>query len=213
MNIPQTNRQPVELSDQETANLLAKRHPQDVTDYFATDPNPDIRNLGRLALRRNDINDLFALGDLCANRSLTDDGRLLVFYVGKTVIAYQKALRLADDDLDLALARRAIRNYVDWIVERARASHSRRNIAVALWALAENEDNTETLRSEDNGVIQDLLYSYLKESSTKSVKATPDETSNGEDFNDISQLDNLSDSNFSNSLDKPLTGSNRTTED
>ncbi|MBA3871215.1 MAG: tetratricopeptide repeat protein, partial [Anaerolineae bacterium] len=213
MNIPQTNRQPVELSDQETANLLAKRHPQDVTDYFATDPNPDIRNLGRLSLRRNDINDLFALGDLCANRSLTDDGRLLVFYVGKTVIAYQKALRLADDDLDLALARRAIRNYVDWIVEQARASHSRRNIAVALWALAENEDSTETLRSEDNGLIQDLLDSYLEESPTKLVKATPDETSNGEDFTDISQLDNLSDSYFSDILEMPHVGSNRTTED
>jgi len=64
MNIPQTNRQPGKLSTEETAKLLAKRHPQDATDYFATDPNPDIRHLGRLALRRNDINDLFALGDV-----------------------------------------------------------------------------------------------------------------------------------------------------
>ena len=64
MNIPQTNRQPAKITTEEIAKLLAKRHPQDATDYYATDPNPDIRQLGRLALRRNDINDLFALGDI-----------------------------------------------------------------------------------------------------------------------------------------------------
>lgn len=213
MNIPQTNRRPVDLSAQEIAALLTKRHPQDSTDYFATDPNPEIRQLGRLALRRNDINDLFALGDMCASRSLTDDGRLLVFYVGKTIIAYQKALRLADDDLDLAQARRAIRNYVDWVIASAQANHSRRNIAVALWALAENEDRQETLRNEDEGRIQDLLDSYREESPTHPVKSLPDDTSNSDDFS----ASNLSSTQFdltsSSVVETPAVSTIRTTED
>ncbi len=213
MNIPQTNRGPINLSTSETAKLLSKRHPQDMTDYFATDPNPDIRQLGRLALRRNDINDLFALGDMCANRSVTDDGRLLVFYVGKTIIAYQKALRLADDDLDLAQARRAIRNFVDWVVENTQTNHSRRNIAVALWALAENEDGSETLRYEDEGLIQDLLDRYREESPTNPVKASIEDTSNSDDISDSIFSNTRADQSYSSVVEIPVVNTNRTTED
>ena len=94
MNVPQTGRKPLPLSEAEARKTLRKRHSQDNLDFFATDPNSEIRTLGRLALRRDDINDLFALGDLCASRGLTDDNRLLVFYVGKALIAYQRALDL-----------------------------------------------------------------------------------------------------------------------
>lgn len=48
MNIPQTQRQPVELSTQEAIKLLAIRHPQDVTDYFATDPTAPLNAVGGL---------------------------------------------------------------------------------------------------------------------------------------------------------------------
>lgn len=210
MNIPQTNRRPAELSADKTDKLLKKRHPQDTIDYFATDPNPDIRQLGRLALRRNDLNDLFALGDMCANRSVTDDGRLLVFYVGKTIIAYQKAVRLADDDLDLAQARRAVRNFIDFIVMTAQANNTRRNIAVALWALAENEDTSETLRHEDEGLIQELLDLYREESPTSPVKAAQDITSD-ELLDDSFVMDDSFDSRTIHEY--PVLGTIRTTED
>ena len=82
MKTPQTGRQPLPLADQEKRKLLRKRCRDDKTDPFATDPNREISELGRLALRRQDVNDLFALGDLCARRSITEEGRLLVFYVG-----------------------------------------------------------------------------------------------------------------------------------
>src|SRR5215510_7765797 len=104
VDIPQTGREPIAMSEEAMNKTLKKRHPQDAVDYFATDPNAEIRALGRMAVRRTDINDLFALGDMCAKRSITDDGRLLVFYVGKTLIAYQKAHRTAvnTEDRDLA---------------------------------------------------------------------------------------------------------------
>src|SRR5690606_12822274 len=104
MNLPQSGRQPVELMPDEIRAILRKRHKADRFDYFATDPDPDIRLLGRLALRRNDLDDLFALGDLCAQRVAAEGNRLRVFYVGKTLIAYQKALQTATtpEDRDLA---------------------------------------------------------------------------------------------------------------
>jgi len=176
MNIPQTNRQPARLTTEAVQKALRKRHPQDQTDYFAIDPNPEIRELGRLALRRTDINDLFALGDMCARRSITDDGRLLVFYVGKTLIAYQKAARMADDDLDLAQARRAVRTYIDWLVAMSDRFPSRRNIAVALWAISEHEDAHETLRSEDDDTIEHLLTAYRAHNPGASVLPALDDT-------------------------------------
>ena len=78
MDAPQSKRKPIDLPPDEIRTTLRKRHKADRFDYFATDPDQEIRQLGRLALRRKDINDLFALGDLCARRTLTDDGRLLL---------------------------------------------------------------------------------------------------------------------------------------
>ncbi len=188
MEIPQTGRQPAVLSDEAVSKALKKRHPQDTVDYFATDPNPEIRTLGRMALRRNDINDLFALGDLCAKRSITEDSRLLVFYVGKTLIAYQKALKVADNPDDRKAARDASLNFTDWVIVSAREYPSRRNVAVALWAIGEQEpqkDPAVTLdaqsetqfdsgsQGEGNGyeeVIPELLEIYLTESPTGPVQ-------------------------------------------
>ena len=87
MPVPQTNRQPIPLTPNEIRRELSKRRQADNTDPFATDPNPQIKELGRLALRREDINDLFALGDLCAQLVVSEDNRLRIFYVGKALMA------------------------------------------------------------------------------------------------------------------------------
>ncbi len=182
VDIPQTGRQPIAMSDEAINKTLKKRHPQDAVDYFATDPNTEIRTLGRLAVRRSDINDLFALGDLCAKRSITEDGRLLVFYVGKTLIAYQKAHKTAEMAEDRDLAWGAILSFTDWLIAAARENTSRRNVAVALWAIGEHESEKDTDRTvadldmpgEKAGyeeVIPELLDIYLNESPTGPVQA------------------------------------------
>jgi len=141
MKIPQTGRQPVPLSESEVRRLLRSSHPLDERDHFATDPNPEVRLLGRLALRRDDINDLFALGDLCARLSATQDRRLLVFYVGKALIAYRRADDIAQNDVDRLTARRILADFTDWVVTHARRYPTRRNVAVALWLLADDRED------------------------------------------------------------------------
>ncbi|MFQ3566214.1 MAG: tetratricopeptide repeat protein [Aggregatilineales bacterium] len=135
--IPQTGRRPLPLTTKEIAAALRQRHSADERDYFATDPDPEIRELGRLALRRDSVDDQFALGDLCARRALTEDGRLLVFYVGKALVAYHRAASTATNDVDRLQARRAAADFIVWTVRAAQANPTRRNLAVALWALAD----------------------------------------------------------------------------
>ncbi|MCA9909798.1 MAG: serine/threonine protein kinase, partial [Anaerolineae bacterium] len=153
---PQTGRRTTPLEAGERAALLKKRHPDQQRDQFATDPNPDIRELGQVALRREEVNDYFALGDLCANRVRTDDGRLLIFYVGKVLIAYQRAENLADNDRDRMLSRRIIDDFNDWLLEEAKKNPTRRNLAVALWAAAEGQDD---LVEDPTGLTLDALLS------------------------------------------------------
>src|SRR5687767_5987403 len=136
---PKTGRQSLPMVSAQVRAALRKQHPQDTVDYFATDPNPDIRTLGRLALRREDVNDQFALGDMCAERAFTDDNRLLVFYVGKTIIAYRRALQFSMNDVDRTLAHRASDDFVAWVIQTAHEFPTRRNLAVALWTVAETE--------------------------------------------------------------------------
>nr|MCU0480335.1 hypothetical protein [Anaerolineae bacterium] len=144
MKIPQTGRKPLPTDDKTARDILKKRDKQDKTDPFVTDPNADIQVLGKLALRRNDINDLFALGDLCALQSATPDNRLLVYYIGKTLIAYKRAVTHAEHDIDRKLAKRAIEEYLRWLFEFAENHPTRRNIAATLWAVAEDDDQPET---------------------------------------------------------------------
>jgi tRNA A-37 threonylcarbamoyl transferase component Bud32 len=136
---PHSGRPPADLLPDEIQSMLRKRHQADRVDYFATDPDPEIRTLGRLALRRDDANDLFALGDLCARRVLDDDQNLRVFYVGKTLIAYHKAQADARSDADRNLARKLRADFCDWVADCAREHPTPRNIAVALWALTDAE--------------------------------------------------------------------------
>lgn len=159
MNLPQSGRRPVELMPDEVRAILRKRHKADQFDYFASDPDQDIRVLGRLALRRSDVNDLFALGDLCAQRATADGSRLRVFYVGKTLVAWQRALQTATQPSDRELARNLLHDFSEWVVEVARANSTPRNIAVALWALAEDEPGVRL----DPGALNQLLAAYRQQ--------------------------------------------------
>jgi hypothetical protein len=105
-------------------------------------------------LRRNDINDLFTLGDMCARRSLTEEDRLLVFYVGKTLIAYQRAGEIAKKNVDRELARSTTRHFIAWVINAAQTS-TRRNVAVAFRA----SPNMTALSIPKMEVI-DLLAAY-----------------------------------------------------
>ena len=138
--LPQSHRSAPPLSAEAQRDLLRKPHPLDLRDPFANDPDERVRELGRLALRRTNVNDSFALGDLCARLALNDTGRLLVFYVGKTLMAYRRAAQQAENDVDRTLAQRARERFVDWVINVTRAHMTRRNIAVALWAIADDDD-------------------------------------------------------------------------
>ncbi|MFN8418670.1 MAG: tetratricopeptide repeat protein [Anaerolineae bacterium] len=136
--VPQTNRRPPLLSAEQEEQLLSRRMEGDYSDHFASDTDTDIRRLGRLALRRDlrTSADAFALGDLCARRSLRDDS-LLILYAGKTLIAYRRAGKQAVRQDERDLAAQAVENYIRWVLQIAAALPSPRNIAVALWAAAD----------------------------------------------------------------------------
>ena len=159
MDVPQSRRKPIDLQPDEIRNILRKRHKADRFDYFATDPDQVIRELGRLALRRNDINDFFALGDLCAERTRTDDGRLLVFYAGKTLVAYNRALQAAINDIDRNLARHLLNAFCEWVLDHARKNPTTRNIAVALWTLSEENADVRPAPVE----LRSLFDSYTRQ--------------------------------------------------
>lgn len=137
-DVPQTGRMAPPLPPAEVTRLLSMHHKEDLLDLFANDPDKSIRQLGMLALRRNppDVNDSFALGDLCADRVLLDE-QLRVFYVGKAIAAYRRAHSRAENDIDRALADHALQHFVEWVCKAAEALPNARNIAVALWAAAE----------------------------------------------------------------------------
>lgn len=120
--------------------LLRRPHPLDGRDLFATDANEAVRELGLLALRRADVNDQFALGDLCATLTVGEGDRLRVFYAGKALLAYRRAYDHAAGDVDRALAVRARDRFIEWVIEAARAAPTRRNVAVALWVLFDDDD-------------------------------------------------------------------------
>ncbi len=149
--------------------LLRHAHALDTRDPFATDPDDAVRALGLLALRRTDVNDSFALGDLCARLALDDGDRLRVVYVGKTLIAYRSASERAANDVDRALAARARDRFVEWVIEAARLAPTHRNLAVALWAIADDEGSTAAAASvsgSSSGISPrrappDLLHSLL----------------------------------------------------
>src|SRR5260221_149421 len=136
--VPQTGRQPITLTPDYEKRLLSRRMAGDRTDPFVTDPNEAVHILGKLALRRgdDDPNDSFALGDLCERLSLSEE-HLRVSYVAKTLMAYRRAAQQADNSADKQLADRAVHDYLRWVIEISQQAATPRNLAVALWAIAE----------------------------------------------------------------------------
>lgn len=135
---PQTGRQTPSLSEQARYKLLNQRHDEDRRDPFAIDPHTTIRQLGRVLLRRPSVDGYFALGDLCVGQSLTDDGSLLIAYLGKGLLAYQRAHALAKHDIDRVRAERASGQLREWTMTVARLLPSPRNLATALWTLTDD---------------------------------------------------------------------------
>ncbi|MDW8299997.1 MAG: tetratricopeptide repeat protein [Anaerolineae bacterium] len=156
---PQVGLQPALLSAGDEQLLLAAPHLEDDVDLFAADPDPDIRRLGRLALRRvpSQAADYFALGDLCAQRAYEGE-RLNILYVAKALQAYKRAGRLASQPTDQALAGVAQANLAAWIVNVAHSTPSPNNIGVALWAVA--EVSLERLDAESRAAALELAQWY-----------------------------------------------------
>lgn len=147
--VPQTGRRIILMPIKHEEQMLSQRHEHDRTDPFASDPDENVRRLGRLALRRPvpEASDAFVLGDLCAKLSLRDD-TLLITYVGKALIAYRRAGKQSPRQADRELAARSVEAYIEWTVQTANILHTPRNIAVALWAAADLtvDDQPEWLR-------------------------------------------------------------------
>jgi tetratricopeptide (TPR) repeat protein/tRNA A-37 threonylcarbamoyl transferase component Bud32 len=158
------------LSSTTKAQLLARKVAGDFTDPFAADANDSVRELGRLALRRDVQNpsDYFALGDLCARLALQSE-RLMILYVGKAIQAYRRAgqiarrigLDTATAGLvrDVALAETMVGDCVRWVVSVAQAAPTARNIAVGLWALTELTPEQQTEADREAGI--DLAKRYI----------------------------------------------------
>jgi tetratricopeptide (TPR) repeat protein len=159
MQSPQSGRHPLPIGH-ELAILLAQDHPGDDRDPFVNDPQPEVRRLGRVALRRHHINDYFALGDLCARYAFNStDAHMQPSYAEKTLLAYRKAQHAAQTDLDRQTAEIAAANFVDWLTTMASQYASRRNIAVALWAMAEL-DGPHAAHTIDMTAVERLLGIY-----------------------------------------------------
>ena len=192
--VPQTGIPPLDLPPDQEQRLLSRRRKADQTDPFASDANEEIRRLGRLALRRDVQHpyDYLALGDLCAEQSLIEDERRIrMSYVGKTLYAYRRAADLAARNGhpgERNVAREATEAYVRWLVRVARAAPNRRNIAVALWAVAEAEQDgpLQSLRDE----AQLLALWYVAPPQTDDLTPAPDATpAPPSDEIDMTQLD------------------------
>lgn len=161
MDTPQNNRRPPELDLKEKKQLLRQHHPDDAIDPFVTDPNPGISELGKLALRVSDSDKFdyyIAIGDACANHILKD-GRLKIFYVGKSLMAYQRSLELASGGVDKPMVQQAIDALIDWISEAALAFPSQRNAAVALWVMVDDDDDIPS-PSITPGSMKQVISSY-----------------------------------------------------
>ena len=109
--VPQTGREPISLSPAQMRDALRKAHPLDQRDPFATDPNSDVRTLGTAGTapqrcERSVRAGRFVRAALADAKTDKDAGRLLVFYVGKTLIAYRRAREEAASSVDRTQARK-----------------------------------------------------------------------------------------------------------
>lgn len=163
-NIPQTGRQPFPLDEEEVRTLLRRRHRSDTLDPFATDPDATISELGRLALRRNDINDLFALGDLCARKTWTEDQQLHIIYASKALTGYRRAGAAALNDIDRQQAQHIVEAFASWVVACAQRAPTPRNLAVALWVITEDDKPNGFSARIAPATVHNLLDRYRRQS-------------------------------------------------
>ena len=148
MHPPENNRYPLPLDEQTRRRYLQATHDDDRTDPFASDPDQSICEMGQLALRaeKDKVDYYFALGDMCGQHIVGDDNRLQMFYVAKAMMAYQRAHDHAQNDVDRTMANRAIDVLGDWLNDFAYKHPTQRNLAVALWATADDDDDMPSPR-------------------------------------------------------------------
>lgn len=159
MQAPKSNRHAPPMTPELSAQLNVS-HPSDERDPFVNDALPEIRTLGKIAARRCHVDDYFALGDACAAQTFNArDAHMLAGYAEKTLNAYRRAQHAATSDADRHAAEIASAEFVDWLITVASQYASRRNIAVALWAIAEL-DGPHASHSVDIGTIDRLLGIY-----------------------------------------------------
>ncbi|MFZ4826509.1 MAG: tetratricopeptide repeat protein [Phototrophicaceae bacterium] len=161
MNPPSSGRKPPYLTDKAERTLLSQPHTEDNSDLFARDLIPSISKLGRLALRRQEINDAFVLGDLCAQASLDAHNTLAIDYVSKSMIAYQRAEQHATNNVDRKLARKALLDYLGWLVEVTQHHPTQPNIGTLLWALAQNEGIMPSQLGVSATLFEELTTLYV----------------------------------------------------
>lgn len=159
MQSPKSNRNALPINPELQAQLDT-HHPSDERDSFVNDALPEVRHLGKIAVRRCHVDDYFALGDLCAQHAFNGrDAHMLAGYAEKTLGAYRRAHQAATSDAERQEADDASAAFVDWLITVASQFASRRNIAVALWAIAEL-DGPHTAHSIDLQTIDRLLGIY-----------------------------------------------------
>ena len=161
MDAPQNNRRPPELKKDDKQRLLRKKHADDSIDPFVTDPHPTISELGKLALRVDDsekIDYYIAIGDACAKHILKGE-HLRIFYVGKAMMAYEKAFDLAQLGVDKPMVQQAINELASWVLNMAMVYPSQRNFAVALWIAADDDDGSPT-PALSHETVDDLIRFY-----------------------------------------------------
>ncbi|HLA42949.1 MAG TPA: serine/threonine-protein kinase, partial [Aggregatilineales bacterium] len=157
--VPQTGRLRLSLSAIEEDNLLQNSVKNEQFDIFVSDPDPEISHIGRLALRREEIypGDYLELADRCAQLSLDHD-RLDIAYVQKTLEGYTRAGLVNETMLDDCRFA-----YLDWLMEVAQLLPGRNNIAVALWAAA--QQNFLTFEMQEKALLtaweQNAYFSSL----------------------------------------------------
>lgn len=137
---------------------------------FASDPDPQVRALGMLALRRQhpQADDYFAIGDRCAQLTL-HDGRLSSAYAVKTIAAYDRARGLAPQQEDAACA--ALLDFVVWLGEAAANIGSYDALKVGLLMIERVQqmdlfapDSQDMLRlQESRALLDEQVQSVLDE--------------------------------------------------
>lgn len=162
-------------ADQEN-RLLGKPHQADRADLFANDTDPEIRRLGRLALRRDqpDISDYFELGDLCAIHAIDGDA-LQIDYLQRASAAYQRALALAlryGLPREETTANQALESLLMWAIDVARAAPSVRNLAAALWLGADRpiSQHNDTFRAALIEVTKTALGTLLPDPARQTLE-------------------------------------------